>query len=455
MEAIREQYGLTALRVGYSQGTTRSDPRRREVTCSLRTPASGSDDWWIPADGIGLLASTPGRGADAGIEAGLSECVNHLQVNPAVHDLQARHDPLWLAVTAEHPLLPGVAWEDGLEAVGLPLLRLPGQLNTAPTATPRRPRVALCVSMPLAKARFMADDLVGQALDSLEALPVSSDVHVFADAEWTSALQNRFGGRAVIHDPNREGLHETVRRSSQPGGDDRQGEVQPWLAWVGEQMGGRLDVLHLIGHGYLSTGQGAFAVAEAPDRNYDTSTARFVWPQQIAGLMTSNGAWGLAVTAAPQNYSTPGLRLLASQVSALRSAATAFHDPDRLEDPHALDTVYRLLLSHPAEPPAGSRGLMLIMHPGRFGLEPPVTTDYEPARTDLASWVDSGEELPAWMVGAQHQVRQWETELCFDSTAGQVEASRSALEVAKSRLDAVMREARETGGIAPGGGTPS
>jgi hypothetical protein len=84
-----------------------------------------------------------------------------------------------------------------------------------------------------------------------------------------------------------------------------------------------------------------------------------------------------------------------------------------------------------------------------------VTTDYQPARTDLAGWVDSGEELPAWMVGAQHQERQWETELCFDSTAGQVEATRNALEVAKSRLDAVMRDARQTGGTAPAGGTPS
>jgi hypothetical protein len=457
MEAIREQYGLTALRIGYSQGTTRSDPRLREVTCSLRSPASGTDDWWIPADGIGLLASSLERDADAdaGIEAGLSECLNHLEASPSVNDLKAQHDPLWLAVTAEHPLLPGVAWEEGLGALGLPLLRLPGQLNTAPTGTPRLPRVALCVSMPLAKARFMADDLVGHALDSLATLPVSSDVHVFADAEWTSALQSRFGTRATIHDPTQEGPHEPVGRSRRPGGDDRHSEVQPWLAWVEEQMRGRLDVLHLIGHGFLSAGQGAFAVAEAPDRNYDTATARFVWPQQIAGLMTSTGAWGLVVTATPQNHSLPGLRLLAGQVSALRSAATAFHDPDRLQDPGGLETVYRLLLSYPAEPPADTRGLMLIMHPGRFGLQPAVTTEYRPAQTDLSSWVDSGEELPAWMVGAQHQVRQWETELSFDSTAGQVEATRNALEVAKSRLDAVMREARHTDGADPAGGTPS
>ena len=64
-------------------------------------------------------------------------------------------------------------------------------------------------------------------------------------------------------------------------------------------MQGRIDVLHLVAHGYLATGQGAFAVAEAPDRNYDTSTARFVWPQQVAALMAATGAWGLVTTAVP------------------------------------------------------------------------------------------------------------------------------------------------------------
>jgi hypothetical protein len=447
MELIREQYGLVALRIGYSQGS-RSEGERRDVTCSLRSPDVGDDDWRVPADGIPLLATTTQTRSDAGVEAGLVESCHRLEVSPAVGRLRENHEPLWLAVTAEHPLLAGVAWELGLDAVGLPVLRLPGQLNTAPTTSPPRPRVAVCVSMPTAKEDFPVVDLVGQVLDAVNLVSVAAEVHVFADAEWALVLVERFGGRAQVHHPGFEGPHDVARRSVRPGGD-RFVDHQPWLAWIEDQMEGRVDVLHLIGHGYLATGQGAFAVAEAPDKNYDTRTARFVWPQQIAAFMTSTGAWGLVATAAKQNYSVPGLRLLTSQVAALRAAATAFLDISELADPALVGSVYRLLLDYPAPAPSATRGLTLIMDPGRFGLgRRRGTTTYQPARTELASQVDSGEDLPAWMIGAQHQVRQWETELSFESDAGQVESTRTALEVAKARLDEVMRATWQSGGEA-------
>ena len=446
MELIREQYGLVALRIGYSQGS-RSEGERREVTCSLHSPDGDVDHWRVPADRIPLLATTVQTRSDEGVEEGLADSVRRLAVSPAVARLRDYHEALWLAVTAEHPLLAGVAWERGLDAVGLPVLRLPGELNTAPPTSPPRPRVVVCVSMPSAKARFLADDLVGQVLDAVGLVSAAAEVHVFADAEWAPILGNRFGGRARVHDPYQEGPHDVARRSVRPGSDPF-ADHQPWLSWIEDQMEGRVDILHLIGHGYLATGQGAFAVAEAPDQNYDTTTARFVWPQQIAAFMTATGAWGLVVTAAEQNYSVPGLRLLTSQVAALRAAATAFLDISELEGLLMDGSVYRLLLGYPAPVPSPTRGLTLIMHPGRFGLEAPETATYRPAQTELANWVDSGEDLPGWMVSAQHQVRQWETELSFDSMAGQVESTRTALEVAKARLDEVMRTARQSGGTA-------
>jgi hypothetical protein len=445
MEPTREQYGLVALRLGYSQGS-RSEGERRDVTCSLHSPGAAVRDWPVPASDIPLLATTERTRSDAGVEEGLVDCVRQLDASPAVRRLQENHQALWLDVTAEHPLLAGVGWERGLDAVGVPVLRLPAQLNAAPTTAPPRPRIAVCVSMPSAKAQFQADGLVRQVLDAVERVSASAEVHVFADANWADILEFRLGARARIHDPVREGPHDVARRSARPGG----GRLadQPWLAWIEDQMQGRVDVLHLIGHGYLAAGQGAFAVAEAPDQNYDTVTARFVWPQQIAAFMTSTGAWGLVATAAERNYSLPGLRLLTSQVSALRAAATAFLDIGALGDRFALGSVYRPLLRYPAPAPSATRGLTLIMDPARFGLEAPQTAWYRPARTELASRVDSGEDLPAWMVGAQHQVRQWETELSFDSAAGRVESTRTALEVAKARLDEVMRTTRQTGGTA-------
>ncbi len=445
MEAIRSQYALTALRVGYSQGS-RTYGGDRQVTFALRGPDVGEETWGVATEGIPLLAATGQTRSDVGVEQGVAECLHHLQASPAIDRLKNEHAALWLAVTSEHPLLPGVAWERGLSEIGLPLLRLPAQLNISPTSSPSRPRVAMCVSMPVAKASFSAEDLVGQALEAVAQSGPDVDVHVFADAELAPGLQDRFGTRAMVHDPRREGPYDVARRSMRPRSDPL-GDHPSWLSWIEDRMEGRVDVLHLVGHGYLGTGQGAFAVSEAPDRNHDTATARFVWPQQIAALMTSTGAWGLVATAAPQNYSVPGLRLLTSQVAGLRAAATAFLD---VEDPATVEplaSVYRLLLRHPAPPPPPARGLMVIMHPGRFGLDSPGTRTYLPAKTELAGWVDDGVELPAWMVGAQHQVRQWETELSFDSVADQVESTRTALDVAKSRLDEVMRQARQAGAV--------
>ena len=190
-----------------------------------------------------------------------------------------------------------MAWERGLESVGLPVLRLPCQLNVGPTTSSPRPRVVVCVSTPLAKVPFSVADYVERALDALEKQDVGAEAHVFADADGVRSLRGVLGGRAQVHDPREEGVHTPADRSFRPG--DPHDDRQPWLAWIEDAMQGRIDVLHLVAHGYLATGQGAFAVAEAPDRNYDTSTARFVWPQQVAALMAATGAWGLVTTAVP------------------------------------------------------------------------------------------------------------------------------------------------------------
>src|SRR4051794_12361882 len=110
MEAIREQYGLTALRIGYTEGT-RSGPGRHEVTCSLRDPGSVNEEWSIPAEGFDLLVSPTHQEPDERVDPGLAECLHRLQDLPAVRNLRHGPDPLWLAVTSEHPLLPAIGWE--------------------------------------------------------------------------------------------------------------------------------------------------------------------------------------------------------------------------------------------------------------------------------------------------------------------------------------------------------
>ena len=105
-----------------------------------------------------------------------------------------------------------MAWERGLESVGLPVLRLPCQLNVGPTTSSPRPRVVVCVSTPLAKVPFSVADYVERALDALEKQDVGAEAHVFADADGVRSLRGVLGGRAQVHDPREEGVHTPADR---------------------------------------------------------------------------------------------------------------------------------------------------------------------------------------------------------------------------------------------------
>lgn len=425
MQMIRKEHGLTGLRVGYRQAG--GEPAA--VTCTLERPEQQSRSWELPAETIGLLA---GRShPDESVESDLRPCRDYLASADSFQELKAEGNALWLAVTNDHPLLAAIDWESGLAGLDVPVLRIPSQLGT-PTTPPARPRVALWVTMPAAKSRFDATDLVAGALAGMRAAGTADpEVHLFADAELTPRLRAEFGDALLVHDPEQRGPHEPTTASL-----DR----QPWLAWIARALRGEcIDVLHLVGHGFLRAGQGAFACAEAPERNFDRSSARFVWPQQLAGLLTWLGAWGAVFTAAQQNFSAPGLRLLATRTAEVRAAATAFHDMAHHGPSTGLDTIYRLLLAHPADPPRSTAGLALTMHPERFGI-PPVPRTFQPARSELSQLIGSGADVPAWQVGAQRQIEQWETQLSFPSDSGRVDATRAGLELAKSRLDALLRD---------------
>ena len=441
METLREQLGLTALRVGY----TGSGGRGGRLTCEVRSPQEPVDAWEVPADAIGLLTGRPG--ADDDVEAELAWCRDRLARSAAVARLRSHGEPLWLAVTPEHPVLPAVDWETGLAALGLPVLRLPARLGS-PTASPHRPRVAVCVSAPRATGTVDAGTLVEGALAAMRAQPgPTPEVHLFADAGLTPPLRQLDG--VTVHDPP---VHDpAVAPDDAPRtGDDREPAPtgRPWPDWISRTFdGSSLDVLHLIGHGALAADQGGFAVAERPDRDFDRGSARILWPQQIATLMTSTGAWGLVVTVAPRNYSSPGLRLLAARVAAMRSAATVVHEPERGGPPDQLEAAYRILLDHPTSPPPDTRGLTVTVHPGRVGVgEPDRAHADAPAPSDLGALVDAGFAVPGWMVGARRQVAQWETQLSVDADTEQARAARAGLEMAKERLDVVIRDALDPGG---------
>ncbi|MDX6390141.1 MAG: hypothetical protein QOJ73_1204 [Streptosporangiaceae bacterium] len=442
MEAERAEHGLTAVEIGFgdrSSSTSATVPTSgpAALTCRLRSPGLPDETWDVP---VSTPVPTTGRSTGA-LKVDLRRLRERLAAAAAVRALAAVHEPLWLAVTPEHPLLPAIDWESGLADLGLPLLRLPGRIG-APTP-PRRPQVAVCAARPVAKAFFPIDRLVADAVASIAAsVAESPDVHVFADAETIPLLLGLLPPFVTVHDPRAEGPHEPAPRDSTPHGRID----QPWLRWIARAMSrSGLDVLHLVGHGFLASDEGAFAVAEAPDRNFDRYTARFVWPQQVTALLAELGGWGLITTAVEDNFSVAGLRLLTSQVGALRSAAVACHDTERAAS-DGLAQIYRALFAYPTEPPPQPAGLMLMMHPERFGVHALVPPPYVPGSSYLADLVDSGGPVSSELLGARRQIAQWENQLAVRATTDHLTASRSGLEIAKARLDQVLRDFGPPGG---------
>jgi hypothetical protein len=437
-ELIRDEHGLVGLRVGYRE-RSRGTP---VVTCVLDSPDHPSQSWDIPAAQVNLPITSErvDQHVDAGVNLGPVRSL--LAPTSAVSDLRAGHTPLWLNLTSEHVLLAALGWESGLADLDVPVLRLPVHL-APPAPRPARPRVALWVTMPVAKSPYPAEAMVQGALDGIAgAMGRLPEVHLFADAALTPELQARFGGQMTVHDPTAEGPHEPTPRGST---STRGVEDQPWLAWIARTLGDRsFDVLHLIGHGCLSVDQGGFACAEAPDRNFDTRTARFVWPQQLCALLATTGTWGVVFTAVPENYSRAALRLLAARTAGLRAAATVFHDSAEIGPGGGLADAYRLLLRHPTQPPASTSGLAITAHPARFGIEQ-VRPGFRPERTELATLVESGAEVSGALVGAQRQIAELEAQLTFESSAPRVDSTRAGLELAKSRLDAILRDTGQLG----------
>lgn len=296
----------------------------------------------------------------------------------------------------------------------------------------KQPRIALWLTMPTAKIAYSAAFVVERILDASRQLPIPPQLHVFTDEDQAARLGNMLdaaGVDAVVHEPPDRSIATS---------DDS----HPWLTWIERALRRRrIDVLHLVGHGYLSGDHPGFATAQDPTSNEDRSWARFVWPNEIAGTMTRIGASSAVVTAVPGNYSAGALRLLTTRLASLRSGPAVFDD---MEAPDALglrDT-YLLLLAHPAPLPTSTRHLAITAHPAHFGIEMARDSGEDGFTVTVLeeAAVGGDEDAPVWAASADSQLRGWEAQLDSSADGPRVAALRAGLELTKQRLDALLTE---------------
>jgi hypothetical protein len=355
------------------------------------------------------------------------------------------HDALWLELPNPRGYLHVVPWERLLAPLGRPLLRLPNH-PVRPRAPAASLEIALCASAPMAKTAFDA----GLTLERLARLWVGRTGHqvtvnLFTDISGYEALQHAtadLGPAVVVHDPRAAERYDEPERTTLM--RDVGGIANPWLRWILDALGGRaLDVLHFATHGYLSGDRGAIALASTPTRNDDRWLSRFVGAAELATLRSQSGAWALALTGPPYNFSGAGLRDLADAIALAHPGVALVSELTLDPDAEQLAEVVELVFGQGAAPSRALPGVTCWVHPNFVEYqqdEREALLLTEDGRSSLIKDATleciSGEETPAWVAASTRYLETTQADWLPESAAGERDPDAvAALESVSSLLE--------------------
>jgi hypothetical protein len=378
-------------------------------------------------------------------------------------------DPLWLELALPTGNLPVVNWERALQpTLGVPILRLP-YFATQPAPPDDALDIVLCASSPQAKEPVPVQALLATMTARIRAaLPNRPlTIHVFSDApdspslfagepDWVEEPLYRtrvYGPGPIqtrVYGPASITATETPPRSATV--DEEVGRVDsPWLRWIVDTFGTRsADIVHFLCHGYLSSEQGAIALAESPLRNSDRNMARFVGPRQLDAFLTRIGAWSIGFSSPPLDYSLPGLRLLADRIGRLRPGSVFVHEFSADSDGAAVERAYRFLYGpdHSDTGPPAMSALSLSCHPGRVHKRwqlgsRGVPSLMLPDDAFTSALPPTKAAQPAWVAASSRYLEQSYARLLESQpTSGdQFAAQQGAAESLRFLADAVLRHA--------------
>lgn len=363
--------------------------------------------------------------------------------------------PVWLELDPTNMHLPLVPWErlfyPHLQA---PLLRL------APRSHPHAPiegpaDILLCASVPYAKASFDVPGLLSLLVDRIAAaLPGELAFHVFTDTDQYEAVNQRltswqiaagaFAGSITVYPPQEAARFGEADRTRQV--QEETGRIDsPWLNWMLRALRGRtVDIVHFLCHGFLSLDQGALAFAESPLVNQDPSMARFIGVTQLTAFLTHLGALSAVFTGPPQNYSTPGLRLLAHQVAGAWLGPVLMQDITVDPEALVLGAAYRYLYGEFGAPSPSSAALCLYSHPvreaapvlrGGFEAITDRTVPISPGMEPSFAIKQASRQQPAWLAAGQRYLEQAAAEL--GETTPDSEGQHAAYDGTRAALDSI------------------
>ncbi len=352
------------------------------------------------------------------------------ELRPAIRAALGPDKPLWLELATPTGYLPTVPWERLLQpALNTPILRLP-HVAIAPAVTVDVLDIVLCGSAPAAKGSYPVDQLLHSITRRLveEASRWNKTIiHIFVDERVHGALKSLLGdlaapakwGQVRLYNPEDAVAYGSIGRSTtiaeQPGRLEN-----PWLRWIADALAGRsADVVHFLGHGYLTLDQGAIALAESPVVNTDRELARFVGPQQLGAFLTRIGAWSIGFSSPPINFCPAGLRLLVDQLARLVPGPVFLHDLAADRDTGGLGglaATYNFLYAprhwtRKPVPPPSSPAVSVYGHPALLRQDEParqyrILDDPFAWPADASMVERAKEDTPTWVAASERYLEQ-------------------------------------------------
>jgi hypothetical protein len=369
--------------------------------------------------------------------------------------------PLWLSFPRYSGYLPLLPWEPLLKSrLDVPVLRL-SYTDVQPVGSPKSLDAVVCFSFPKAK-EFLArlspqhqapSETIRYFFNHIPTnLAAYTTFHVFGDRELYPTLialrdLNR-GFRIRVYDP------EEAARYGAPDADPGLSAVaseqleSPWLLWMRNALGQTsVDLAHFICHGYLGREEGVLAVSHSPLLNDDDEWSRFIGARQLCTFLDQIGAWSVAFSSPPGNYSVSGLRMLQDQMARMRPGPVLFHDmardPSRLGWDAAFQYAYAL---EEADPPK-SEAISLCCHPDWAlpGTAPDSKTQQLVKELTIAGRLpdifESSENTPSWLASGQRALERSVAQL-FESSSDPVKVmSGGAADALRFASDLLQRHA--------------
>ncbi len=421
-ELLKREYNLVVLKVEMRSV-------RPEVLFTLQAKVDGTMTdvriWLSTISVLGLTrdpTSTRAAPATGALPADLiGEIGQWMQDN--IHDGQ----PLWVHLVKPYGALRFMPWERAFgPGFGHAILMLPDFLFPPPRESSDVLDVALCATAPLNVEEGFVREALHDAIGGIMKAAVRrTEVHVFTDTTLynevraASTLVSDSNVRLTLYDPVDAAPYTLADISSRL--VDRTGQLRsPWLLWMRNALVKHsVDVVHMIGHGYLMRDRGALLMAQSPLERTGDHRAGPVSAIELLNFMTQVGAWGTVLTGVRDNFSSMGLRALADEIGQSRPGPLLMHSLDRDPRQALLAPAYRLLFDTAPSGMPVSDALFVYCQPYRVGN-------------------DSGDPFEVGMQGAERKHLTLESPVSrnYAQSAAAEEASRSP-----SALDAIILRA--------------